>query len=110
MADTYNLSIDAGATYLVEYEFTNQDGSVFNLTGYTAKMQIRDMPTSPTLVLEVIPTITILTGIISVTLTATQTSALTNSKYVYAMELYGAGGYVLRPIEGIISMSPEVVR
>lgn len=110
MADTYNLSIDAGATYTVEYEYTNEDGSIFDLTGYTAKMQVRDMPSSPTYVLEVTPTLTIATGIIGVTLTATQTATLTNSKYVYAIELYGSGGYVIRPIEGTISVSPEVVR
>ena len=110
MATTVNLSIDAGATFTVEYEYTNDDGTIFDLTGYTAKMQIREMPTSPSYVLEVTPTLTIATGIISVTLTATQTAELTNSAYVYAIELYGSGGYVLRAVEGKISMSPEVVR
>lgn len=110
MATTYNLSVDAGATYSVEFEYTNDDGSIFDLTGYTAKMQIRDMPSSPTFVLEVTPTITVLTGIISVTLTATQTATLTNSSYVYAIELYGSGGFVIRAVEGVVTVSPEVVR
>lgn len=110
MADSVNLNIDAGATFSVEFAYTNEDGSVFDLTGYTAKMQLRDMPTSPTVVLEVTPTLTILTGIIGVTISAAQTATLTNSRYVYAIELYGSGGYTLRPVEGYINVSAEVVR
>lgn len=110
MATTYNLSVDAGATYTVEFEYTNEDGSIFDLTGYTAKMQVREMPSSPAFVLEVTPVLTIQTGIISVTLTAVQTATLTNSKYVYAIELYGSAGYVIRAVEGTIAVSPEVVR
>lgn len=110
MATTVNLSVDAGATFSVEYEYTNDDGTIFDLTGYTGIMQIRDMPSSPSYVLQVTPTLTIATGIISVTLTATQTASLTNSSYVYAIELLGAGGYVIRAVEGKITVSPEVVR
>lgn len=110
MATTVNLSIDAGATYTVEFEYTNDDGSIFDLTGYTALMQIREMPSSPSYVIQVTPTITVATGIISVTLTAIQTATLTNSRYVYAIELNGAGGYVIRAVEGIVTVSPEVVR
>lgn len=109
MADTYNLSIDAGATFTVEFEYTNEDGTVFNLTGYTALLQVRDMPSSPTVKLQVTPTLTIQTGIISVTFTATQTAALTNSRYVYAIELT-SGSFVVRIVDGYLIMSPEVVR
>lgn len=109
MAATYNLSIDAGATYSVEFEYTNDDGSVFDLTGYTALLQVRDMPSSPTVVLQVVPSITVLTGIISVTFTAAQTATLTNSRYVYAIELT-SGSFVIRAVEGYLNVSPEVVR
>jgi len=110
MADSVNLNIDAGATFSVEFAYTNEDGSIFDLTGYTALMQIRDMPTSPNFVLEIVPALTIALGFISFTLTAAQTSTLTNSAYVYAIELYGAGNNVIRPVEGRIIVSPEVVR
>lgn len=110
MATTVNLNVDAGTTFSVEFEYTNDDGSIFNLTGFTAIMQIRDMPTSPTYVLQINPTLTVATGIISVNLTAQQTATLTNSSYVYAIELYGAGGLVIRPVEGKVIVSPEVVR
>lgn len=110
MATTYNFTIDAGATFSVEFAIKNDDGSIFDLTGYTATMQIKDMPTSPTFVLETTPTLTVLTGIVGVALTATQTSTLTNSSYVYGIELYGSGGFVLRPVDGKITMSPEIVK
>jgi hypothetical protein len=110
MADSVNLNIDAGATFSVEFAYTNNDGSIFDLTGFTAKMQLRDQPTAATVVLEITPTLTIATGIIGVSISAAQTAALTNSRYVYAIELYGAGGLTIRPVEGYINVSAEVVR
>jgi hypothetical protein len=109
MATTINLNVDAGATFVVEFEYTNEDGSLFDLTGYTALMQIRDMPTAPNFVLQIVPTLDVTLALISVALSATQTSTLTNSSYVYAIELY-SGQTVIRPVQGKVIVSPEIVR
>jgi len=108
MAIQYNLHVEAGATFVRDFVYTNEDGSLFDLTGYSAAMQIRPSVTSSTLTLAVTPTINVTTATISVELTATQTAALTGS-YVYAIELTDAP-LVIRFAEGEVIVSPEVVR
>lgn len=110
MAFTVNLYIEAGATFTREVTYTNPDGTVFDLTGYTAELQVRQTATSATAVIDMEPDIDTETGVISFTFTAAQTALLTAPKYVYAIELTHTDGTVLRFIEGDITPSPEVVR
>ncbi len=110
MAIQYNLHVEAGATFVRDLVYTNPDGTLFDLTGYTAKLQIRPSATSATKTLEVVPEIDVVTATVSFTFTAVQTAALTGS-YVYAIELYApTGGVVIRLMEGAVIVSPEVVR
>ena len=110
MAAVYTLHIDAGATFTRQFEYTNDDGTPFNLTGWTALMHIRETAEG-NLTLAVTPTITAATGMIDVTLTAAQTSQLTKPSYVYAIELkHPSNEPVIRLVEGGIKVSPEVVR
>lgn len=110
MAVRYKLHIDAGATFQRQFEYTNDDGSLFDLTGYSAKMQIRQTPEGE-LVLEHIPEINVEDALITVYLTAEETSELTLTEYVYAIELTAVGGEpVTRLVEGGVEVSPEVVR
>jgi outer membrane protein assembly factor BamB len=108
LAIQYNLHIEAGATFTRDIVYTNEDGSDFNLTGYTGKLQVRPTVTSSTLSLEVIPTINVTTSTISWTFTPAQTSALVNG-YAYALEITN-GTIVIRLIEGTLVVSPELVR
>ncbi len=110
MAIQYNLHVESGATFTRDVVYTNPDGTLFNLTGYTAMLQIRPSATSATKTLEIIPTINTTTATVSFTFTAVQTAALSGS-YVYAIELYApSGGVVIRLMEGAVVCSPEVVR
>lgn len=110
MAIQYNLHVDAGATFVRDLVYTNPDGTLFDLTGYTAKLQIRPSATSATKTLEVIPEINVTTATVTFTFTAIQTAALAGS-YVYAIELYApTGGVVIRLAGGAVVVSPEVVR
>lgn len=109
MAFTVNLYVEAGATFSREITYTNPDGSVFDLTGYTAALQVRETATSSTAKITKTPTIDVSTGKVSWTFTASETSSLTAEKYVYAIELT-KDGTVLRFVEGDITVSPEVVR
>ena len=110
MAFTVNLYVEAGATFSREITYTNADGSVFDLTDYTAELQVRETAASSTAVITKEPTITVLTGKVAWTFTAAETSLLTASKYVWAIELTHTDGTVLRFVEGDITVSPEVVR
>lgn len=108
MAIQYNLHVEAGATYTRDIVYTNDDGSLFDLTGYSASMQIRPSVSSSTLTLAVTPTINTTTSTVSFTLTAVQTAALAGS-YVYAIEI-AKSPIVIRLMEGEVIVSPEVVR
>lgn len=110
MAFRVNLYVEAGATFSREITYTNPDGTLFDLTDYSAELQVRPTATSSTKVIDIEPTIDVETATISWTFTAAQTALLTASKYVYAMELTHTDGTVIRFIEGDITPSPEVVR
>lgn len=108
MATQYNLSIDAGATFAQEFEYLDSTGAPINLTGYTATFQIRNTPEGA-LVLQKTPSITILTAIISLSLSATETAALTRDAYQWGIELT-SGPTVIRLIEGYAYVAREIVK
>jgi hypothetical protein len=105
-----NLYVEAGATFSRSLIYTNDDGSLFDLEGFTGELQIREAITSDEPALSVVPTIDDETATISWTFTANETSLLTLPQYVYALELYGPNDLVIRLIEGAVTVSPEVVR
>jgi hypothetical protein len=110
MAFNQPLRIDAGATLpTITFYVTNSDGTVFDLTGYTAKMQFRQYPQSTsTLALELTPTVNSTLGTVTVNATATQTASLLLPSYFYGIELTN-GTTVLRLADGEVTVSPEVV-
>lgn len=105
-----NLYVEAGATFTRSLVYTNDDGSLFNLDGFTAELQVRESVSATSATLTVEPSIDVETATISWEFTAAETSALTADSYVYAMELYGPDSLVIRLIEGAVTVSPEVVR
>ena len=110
MAANYGLEIEAGATFSLEFEYKNDDGTLFDFTGWTAKAQIRQTPSAATAV-EITTAINAEISVITISLTATQTSGLTFPNYVWAMELTEtASARVTRLVEGAVRVSPEVVR
>lgn len=70
-----------------------------NLTGYTAALQIRSLPDSPSAVLSLTTgsgiTLTALTGQIDVHATAAQTTNIDEGTYYYDLELSSAKWYVI---------------
>jgi hypothetical protein len=86
-----------------------------NLTGYTAALQIRSLPESPTAVLSLttgsgitIPTPT--NGTVVVQATANQTRAIVAGTYYYDIEITSQGGIVYRLAQGQVVVSAEVTR
>jgi hypothetical protein len=110
MAANYGLEIEAGATFSLEFEYKNDDGTLFDFTGWTAKAQIRQTPSSASAV-EITTAINSGTSVITISLTAIQTATLTLPNYVWAMELTQTStSKVVRLVEGGVTVSPEVVR
>jgi len=112
-AGSYNITIEQGATYDQTFTFT-RDGSPVNLTGYTARMQIRASVTAQQVVYDVAVTGTFTlggaAGTIRIVITATNTAALTAGTYVYDLELQSASGVVTRLLQGSVTVVPEVTR
>lgn len=113
-AGIYNATIDQGATWSVTVTYTDSTGAPINLTGYTAAMQVRQQYSSadPDLTLTTANggiAITPLTGVVVITMTATQTASLEEGYYVYDVELT-SGSFVDRMMQGQLTVAPEVTR
>jgi hypothetical protein len=115
MAVAYNVVIDQGADWFLNVNYDNPDGTPVNLTGYTAALQLRSLPTDPTSVLSLTTgagiTITGATGLIAIRATATQTRAIDEGIYYYDLEITAPStAVVTRIIQGQADVSPEVTR
>jgi hypothetical protein len=125
IAGIYNILIEQGTTFyrLIDVMEPNildpNTFDPFNLTGYTARMQIRRTIDSPTAMLSLTsPTvsgngITVMDGAnnaISINITDTLTSSLTSSG-VYDLEIIKTStGAVSRLLQGTVTLSLEVTR
>jgi hypothetical protein len=112
---TFDLEILAGSTFPsvagdCSFYPTDSDGVAFSLTGYTAKLQVREQP-STTAVIDITPTVNTSNNSVSFSLTPTQTSLLTKTDYVYAIELTQTStSKVLTLVRGQVFVTPEIVR
>jgi hypothetical protein len=116
MAVLYNVVIDQGADWFLDVTYDNPDGTPVNLTGYTAALQLRSLPTDSTAVLSLTTgagiTITGATGLVSIHATATQTRAIDEGVYYYDLEISSNNNpaIVTRLIQGQAEVSAEVTR
>jgi hypothetical protein len=119
MADDQTLNIDQGAYWSQEILWEDSNGDPVNLTGYTARMQIRKRVTDASAVIELTTTNGRITlggaaGTILLTIAAADTAALpatpTDKRWFYDLELVPAGGQVVRLLQGRVLVSPEVTR
>lgn len=114
-AANYDFEIEQGATLLKPIVWKDSAGVAVNLTGYTAKMQVRKSASSPDVLLEMSTTngkiqLTPATGTITLVFSATTTADISWTRGKYDLELTSADGTVTRLIEGEISVSREITR
>jgi len=115
VAGTYHITCDQGATLKRTLTWTNQARVAYNLTGYTARMQVRETATASSIILELTTANNRITlggtaGTINILVAANVTAALTPGLYVYDLELVSGGGEVTRLIEGNFKVKAEVTR
>ena len=113
-----DLNCFQGATF--DYTLTwTTGGTAVNLTGYNARMQVRETydSTTPVLSLTAGTGITIggTAGTIGITAHATATAGIPAQppgpqQYVYDLELVSGSGEVTRLVEGRMLVYPEVTR
>jgi len=110
MAAIANLTIDQGATFSSDVTVKDANGNNFDLTGYTASAKMAKGYSSTRTRTTITSTVAAdaTTGIVTLSLTATETAALdAPARYVYDLEIT-SGATVTRVIEGIINVRPNV--
>ena len=115
ISGSYNITCDQGATFKRTITWTNQAKTPYNLTGYTARMQVRSTASASNVELELTTANSRIVlggtaGTIQLTVPAVTTAALTPGLYVYDLELVSGGGEVTRLIEGNFNVKAEVTR
>ena len=114
MAGVHNFICEQGATFTRVITFQGSDGVAVNLTGYTARMQVRADHESGVALLSLTTenggiALGGAAGTVTVTATATATAALEAGERVYDIELVN-GATVIRLLQGCFVVDPEVTR
>lgn len=112
----HNFFVYRGATFSEKIEWKDENGVAIDLTGFTARMHMRDTLEATT------PFLTLTTenggialggvaGTVDLLASATATTAISATSGVYDLELVaGDGVTVTRLLEGLVTISPEVTR
>ena len=120
LAGSYNMVCEQGTTFSRRFEMQYPDAEdptiyyPYDLTGYTARMQIRRTIESPTAMISLTTenngiSIDEEDGAVTVTMNHNQTAAL-DSSGVYDIELINNSGIVSRMIQGNFTLSLEVTK
>lgn len=114
IAGVYNIFCEQGATLERTFTIQNPDGTVYDLTGFNARMHIRkDVDSATTYAeltqangrIELVP----LFGEIRINLPASVTAGL-NKDGVYDLEIFNSDGVVHRVVKGQFRVDKEVTR
>lgn len=114
-AANYDFVIEQGTTFVKTLSWLDKNKTPINLTGYTAKMQIRPSESSSTVLLELSTTngllsITPLTGTIYILLDKITTAGFKWRLGVYDLLLTSIDGNAKKLIKGEINVAPGVTR
>lgn len=114
-AAVYNFTLEQGTTYDQTLTWKTQADVPINLTGSTARMQLRQSPESSTALLNLTTenggiTLGGSAGTVRLLITATQTALLTFNVAVYDLEIVSSSGVVTRLMKGSITLDPEVTK
>lgn len=114
-AGLYNFDIEQGIPFARILNLKDSAGVTMNLTGYSARMQIRPYVSSTEVLIEATTVngkliITPLTGVLTISLSEADTKLLTYTKSVYDIELLDTANSPVRLLQGSITVSREVTR
>ena len=100
-----NLLIYQGSDFIIDFNIENDNGTVFNLTGYTVGCKIKKhytSSTSTTVTAAILSPAT--SGQIQLSLTNGQTAAMKYGRYVYDVVITATSGIKSRVLEGSVSV------
>lgn len=110
-AGRYNIIIDQGSDFSVLFT-VSEDGSAKNLTGFSARAQMRSTKTATSIAATFTCAITSATeGKLTMSLPASTSAALTAGRYFYDLEIFTSGdATVTRLMQGEVDLTQEVTR
>ncbi len=108
-AARYNLVIDQGSDFAVDFTIS-EDGAVKNLTGFSARAQMRSTKLSSSIAATFTCTIaTPSSGVIRMALPNATSSALTSGRFYYDLEIFTTEDTaVIRLLQGDVDVTQEV--
>jgi hypothetical protein len=114
LAGIHNFTIDQGAYWRRSLKLFNPDESIYDLSGYTARMQLRrDLKASAAIISLTTEngriSIEGATGTITLILQAADTATILHD-CVYDLEIVTPDSKPYRVIQGNIRLNPEVTR
>ena len=109
----YDITVNQGASFKLNVQANNSDGTVMDLTGYTAHMQVRPTKESATVLMEATTsngTITINApgGIVLINVGGDVTAPMTWNTGYWDLKIQSSSSNILRIVEGYASLSKEV--
>lgn len=113
MAGQKNFEVDQNATFSFVVEYKDDNGNAIDLTGASAKMQVRDVKGGTKLAVTLTsPSGGIVIngplGKLTVTLTPTQTNKLFYPKSVYDIMVIDSNGNKIKLLEGFMTLNRSV--
>ena len=110
-AANHNLTIDQGSDFVIDLVISDE-GTVKNLTGYSARAQMRTTKSASAIAATFTCTVTnAVGGTIKMELPNATSSAISPGKYYYDLELYTASDVIVaRLMQGTVILTPEVTR
>ena len=110
-AANHDLVIDQGSTFVIDLTI-KESGTLKNLTGFSARAQLRTTKTASAVAASFTCTITNPTsGVVKMELPATTSTALAAGVYFFDLEIHTANDAIVkRLIEGTATINQEVTR
>lgn len=114
-AGKYTIQIEPGATFELPLQFLDANSVPINLTGYTARMQVRPAP-GGTLILDLttsngkIVITDAAQGKLKLLVEASETNSVPPGVYRYDLELQSPANVVTRYLEGQVRVKEQITQ
>ncbi len=114
IAGIYNITCEQGSTFSRTFTIQNPDNTVYDLTAFSARLQIRKDFDSTSVMFTASSgnghiVISPLFGEITVDISAAETATITRNG-VYDLEIYNAQGVVYKVVKGRFTLDREVTK
>ena len=110
MAIKANIVIDQGTDFSAVIDVKNSNGTVKNLTGFTASAQMRKNYAQSTPSGTFVCTDNDTGGQITLAMSNTVTGALEPGRYLYDVEIADSTPNITRVVEGTVTVTPGMTR